>query len=122
MDGDQIAVPVQSFVVAVRGFVNAPNVVAYVPGKNLDYYIAQAGGFGFSASERRAFVTQPNGKRETVKRRRFLPDGMPQPLPGSLVVVPERAPEEKTNYIATMSAFAQMLTGIIAIIITVRGI
>jgi polysaccharide export outer membrane protein len=122
MDGDQIVVPVRSFVVAVRGFVNAPNVVAYVPGKNLDYYIEQAGGFGLNASERRAYVTQPNGKREAAKRRRFAPDGVPEPLPGSLVVVPEKAPDERTSYIATMSAFAQMITGLIAIIITVRGL
>lgn len=122
MDGDDISVPVRSTLVAVRGFVNAPNVVAFVPGKNLDYYIQQAGGFGLNASEKRAFVTQPNGKRETWKRRRFLPDAVPIPLPGSLVVVPEKAPEERTNYVATMSALAQMLTGLIAIIITVRGL
>src|SRR5438477_8365965 len=37
MDGDQIAIPVHSYVVSVNGAVNAPNVVAYVPGKDIDY-------------------------------------------------------------------------------------
>src|SRR5205823_9014058 len=68
MDGDQITVPVRSYVVTVRGAVNAPNVVAYVPGKDIDYYISLSGGPAREADMGRAFTTQPNGKREVRHR------------------------------------------------------
>lgn len=119
-DGDDITVPKKINVVTVRGFVNAPTVVAYVPGKNIDYYIEQAGGYALKSSPQRAYVTQPNGKRETVKRHRFFPDQVPKPFPGAVVVVPEKAPEEQKDYVAAVGAVAQLLTSLIAIVITVK--
>ena len=85
MDGDRITIPQRSFVVTVRGAVNAPNVVAYVPGADVDYYLAQAGGVSRSGDKGHAYVTQPSGKRQTKHRFMTL-----TPLPGSVVVVPEK--------------------------------
>ena len=92
MNGDQIAIPLRSHVVTVRGAVNAPTVVAFVSGRDLEYYISQAGGSARNADNKRAFVTQPNGKRETKSFGR-----VPKPLPGSLVEVPALDPAFRTN-------------------------
>lgn len=115
MDGDQITIPQRSSIVAVRGAVNAPNVVAYVPGRDINYYIDQAGGAARNADKRRAFVTQPTGKRET--RNAFSP---PKPLPGSLVVVPELDPAYKTNWIQVITAATSVLTSLVTVYLAVR--
>jgi len=115
MDGDQITIPVRSNVVTVRGAVNAPNVVAYVGGKDINYYVDQAGGAARNADGGRAFITQPSGKRET--KSRFRPS--PRPMPGSLVVVPEIDPNSKTNWIQVMAVLGPILASMATLIITV---
>ena len=116
MDGDEITIPQRSNVVTVRGAVNAPNVVAYVPGKDMFYYINQAGGGARNGDMRRAFVTQPNGKRET----RSFGNSTPKPLPGALVVVPELDPADKTNWVTVMAAVAPVLASLVTLLIAVR--
>lgn len=111
-DGDQITIPQRSFVVTVRGAVNAPTVVAYVPGKDLGYYISQAGGEARNADRRRAFVTQPSGKRETAGSF-----SNPKPLPGSLVVVPEVDPNDRTNWVQVMAAVTPILASLATLIL-----
>ena len=113
-DGDQVMIPQRSNVVTVRGAVNAPNVVAYVPGRDLNYYISQAGGPSRNADNKRAFVTQPNGKRET--RSAF---GSPKPLPGSLVVIPELDPAQRTNWMQIAAAVAPILASLATLIIAI---
>jgi protein involved in polysaccharide export with SLBB domain len=115
MDGDEITIPVRSNVVTVRGAVNAPNVVAYVPGKNLDYYVDQAGGPAREADFGRAFVTQPSGKRETRSSHLFLPDHSPKPLPGSTVIVPARDLNERAQTAAIISALAPLFASLATI-------
>jgi protein involved in polysaccharide export with SLBB domain len=115
VDGDVIVVPQRSSVVTVRGAVNAANVVAYVPGKDIDYYIGQAGGPSRNADKRHAFVTQPTGKRET--RTWFA---RPEPLPGSLVVVPELDPQYKTNWVQAISAATSLLTSLVTLYLLVN--
>lgn len=116
MDGDQLTVPVRSNVVTVRGAVNAPNVVAYVAGKDIDYYIDQAGGGARNADGGRAFITQPTGKRET--KSRFRP--LPKPMPGSLVVMPEIDPNDKTNWLQVFGAVAPILASLATLVIALR--
>ena len=116
MDGDQIVIPQRSTVVTVRGAVNAPNVVAYVPGRTIDYYIEQAGGAARNADSRRAFITQPSGKRET--KSTFRP--APRPLPGALVVVPEIDPENRTNWVQIAGAIAPVLASLATLMIAIR--
>lgn len=115
VDGDQITVPQRSFVVTVRGAVNAPNVVAYVPGKDLDYYVRQAGGPARNADNNRAFVTQPSGKRET--RGRF---SSPEPLPGSLVVVPERDPNDRRDWVQLFTALTPVVASLATLLLAIR--
>src|SRR6185295_3575036 len=90
LDADQITVPPRPTIVTIRGSVNAPNVVAYVPGKNLRFYVGQAGGPAREADYNRAFVTQPTGKREATRAHWWFWDYVPEPMPGAIVVVPQR--------------------------------
>jgi polysaccharide export outer membrane protein len=116
LDGDQITIPVRSNVVTIRGAVNAPNVVAYVQGKDIGYYIDQAGGPARNADRRRAFITQPSGKRET----KSFANPSPKPLPGALVVVPEVDPEHRTNWVTVVSAIAPVLASLATLIVVFR--
>jgi hypothetical protein len=68
----------------MSGAVNAPISVAFVPGQNMDFYVGAAGGFSQKADGGRSYVTQPNGKVESVKRRFLLADGSPRPRPAPL--------------------------------------
>jgi protein involved in polysaccharide export with SLBB domain len=90
-DGDSVFIPRYNAVVNVAGEVNSPVAVSYVPGEDLDYYVRAAGGPSQKADLSRAYVTQPNGKVESIERRRLLPDGVPEPRAGSSVFVPAAA-------------------------------
>ncbi|MGH7638617.1 MAG: SLBB domain-containing protein, partial [Gemmatimonadaceae bacterium] len=116
MHGDEIFIPQRSSVVTVRGAVNAPTVVAYVPGRDLDYYISQAGGLTRNADNRRAFVTQPSGKRETKSWGRI-----PRPLPGSLVEVPALDPAQRTNWVQTIATMTPVVVSLVSLIISISN-
>lgn len=116
MHGDSIIIPRRSSVVTVRGAVNAPTVVAYVPGRDMDYYISQAGGSKRNADNRRAFVTQPNGKRETKSWGRA-----PKPLPGSLVEVPELDPSQRINWVQTIATMTPVVVSLVSLIISISN-
>jgi protein involved in polysaccharide export with SLBB domain len=116
VDGDSIIVAPRVPLVIVEGEVNAPTSVPYVPGASIDYYVLAAGGRGARADLGRVYVTQPNGKVQGVRRRAFLPDQTPEPLPGSRVYVPARATESAVN------TTAQTLTTIVQILGTVGGL
>ena len=115
-DGDSIFIPQYDAMVDVSGAVNSPISVSYVPGAGIDYYIRAAGGPSRKADNARAYVTQPNGKVESIRRRRFLPDGVPKPRAGGSVYVPERDPADKPNYLAAVAAAAQVLGALVAIL------
>jgi protein involved in polysaccharide export with SLBB domain len=118
-DGDNITVPPYNATVTIRGAVNAPSTVAYVRGKGIDYYIDAAGGPASKADEDHAFVTQPSGKLESVRRHLFLPDGMPKPRPGSVVTVPEGDGSPKHDWIPLITGLAQILGSTVAIVVAV---
>jgi len=117
MHGDTLYVPPARSVVDVRGAVHSPIAVAYSPGKNINYYIAAAGGETYDADKNRAYVQQPNGVVEPYKKRAFLiPDRKPDPLPGSVVVVPVKDPNDKKDWTAIIGSVAQVLANTIAIV------
>jgi polysaccharide export outer membrane protein len=118
-DSDQIHVPRRSTIVSVNGAVNAPNVVAYVPGKNLRFYVNQAGGPKRAADFKRAYVTQPSGKRESTRSLWLLPDRVPKPLPGAVVVVPERDQSSRANAALFLTALPAILTAVGALILAI---
>lgn len=119
VDRDSIFVPPFNAVVNVTGAVNSPVAVAFVPGKDLDFYIRAAGGGSRRADIGRAYVTQANGKVESRQRRALLPDGVPAPRPGSVVFIPERDPSEKRDYVAAVGSVAQVLASLVAIVVVI---
>jgi protein involved in polysaccharide export with SLBB domain len=55
-DGDSVFVPFATGMVSVTGAVVSPGLVRYRDGQSVDYYIAQAGGFGYDADRDRIVV------------------------------------------------------------------
>ena len=119
VDGDSIVVSPQVQLVVVDGEVNAPTSVPYVRGASVDYYVQAAGGRGARADLGRVYVTQPNGKVQGVKRRRFAPDDVPDPLPGARVFVPARPLNATSdNAIQTLATVAQIIATVGGLIFT----
>jgi polysaccharide export outer membrane protein len=112
-DGDNITIPRVSNVVTIRGAVNAPTVVAYVAGKDIFYYISQAGGDAPNGDLRRAYITQPSGKRET----RSFTNSAPKPRPGAVVTVPAVDPANRTNWIQVAATIGPLLISVATLII-----
>ena len=115
--GDSIHIPEYNPVVRVGGAVNSPVAVAYVPGRSLTHYIHAAGGYSRMADRGRAYVTQPSGKIESVQRRFLLPDYNPRPMPGAMVFVPDRDPDDKRDYTAILGVAAQILASVVTIVV-----
>ena len=118
-NGDSIFIPAYTGTVNVAGAVNSPVAVAYVPGKDIDFYIDAAGGPSIKAASKRAYVTQPNGKVQSKHGRWWLiPDYKPKPGAGSTVYVPEADPADKKDLAATIqvaATLAQVLGSLVAI-------
>ena len=119
-DGDEITIPRYNPVVRVQGAVNAPANVTYVPGRDLYYYIRAAGGGSRVADEDRAFVTQANGRLESVEQRALMPDNVPVPQAGAVVTVPERDPADRTDLVAIASFISQIVASLVAIVAITR--
>ena len=118
-DGDSIAVPVYNSVVYVAGAVNSPVAVAYVPGKDIEYYIGAAGGASRNADRRRAYVTQPSGKVESAPGRLFAELRSPRPRPGSRVFVPERDPADRRDPLAVAGTVASLLVSLATVVVLI---
>ncbi len=115
-DGDNIFIPPFRATVLVGGAVNSPVAVAYVPGRDIDWYIRAAGGPTARADMSRAWVVQPNGSVESVNRRFFAPDSRPEPQPGGSVQVPEKDPSDSGDRLALVGSIVQILASLVAIV------
>ncbi|MGH7508219.1 MAG: SLBB domain-containing protein [Gemmatimonadales bacterium] len=119
--GDSINIPEYNPIVMVEGAVNSPGAVAYSAGKSLDWYVNAAGGYTGVGDSKRAYVTQPNGKREGVKRRVVLADDVPKPESGAVVFVPARTTQEQPSNIAgVLATAAQVISALVTIIVVTR--
>ena len=119
--GDSIFIPEFNPLVQVQGSVNAAGPVAYTPGENLDWYVRAAGGYAQAGDQKRVFVTQPDGKRETVRRRFFFSDEVPTPKPGAVITVPERKVSEgPSNAPAVLGILASVLASLTTVIVVLK--
>jgi polysaccharide biosynthesis/export protein len=119
-NGDSIFIPRYNATVNVKGAVNSPVAVTYVPGRSLDYYVRAAGGLTRQGDIRYAYVTQPNGKVEATGGK-FIFRSNPKPRPGSTVYVPQKdAAARGVNYLATLGTIAQLAASFVAIAIALK--
>ncbi len=114
--GDSIVVSAYKPYVRVSGAVNSPVAVAYVRGANLDYYIRGAGGPTRNADAKRSFVRQPNGSVEARVSGFLRPTRVPVPNAGATVVVPEKDPNQKTDYAAVAGVIAPIIASTLTIL------
>lgn len=87
-DGDRLIIPQYSNTVTINGEVMYPNSVAYMPGKGLDYYINQAGGFSAKARKRKVFAVNMNGTVTRVRKAKDI-------QPGCEIVVPTKEDKKR---------------------------
>jgi polysaccharide export outer membrane protein len=119
--GDSIHIPEYNPIVMVQGSVNSPGAVPYTPGKSLDWYVDAAGGYTQLSDTKHAYVTQPNGKRETVKRRTVLADAVPKPKSGAVIFIPAKVVQEQpANIAGVISTVAQVLTALVTVILVAK--
>lgn len=88
-EGDVITIPEYNNTVRVSGAVMMPNTVAYLEGKNVDYYLNQAGGYSDDARKRKKFIVYMNGQMSKVKG-----SGQNQMEPGCEIIVPGKKPKK----------------------------
>ena len=112
--GDSIFVSTYRPYVKVTGAVNSPVAVAYVPGRDINYYVLAAGGYARDADEGRTYVHQPNGSVEARGGRFSM--RQPQPRAGATIYVPSRDPKDKTDYTALAATLAPVMASLVAII------
>jgi hypothetical protein len=108
-------------VVYVRGAVNAPISVRNVPGKDMDFYVGAAGGFAQKADGGRSYVTQPNGKVESVKRRFLFADGKPTPRQARWCSFLKKYPHPPKETAATVRTLAAILASLTTVAVVPRG-
>lgn len=103
-DGDKLIIPEEINTVKISGEVMFPNVVGYVPGKNLKYYLDQAGGYGDKAKKSKTFIVYMNGTVAKAKRGVKIE-------PGCQIIVPTKPAGGGINWgqiIAYITSFASL--------------
>ena len=98
-EGDVISIPKNTNTVTINGAVMVPNTVSYMKGKNVDYYLNQAGGYSDNAKKSKKFIVYMNGQVTKVKG-----SGKKQIEPGCEIIVPSKA--KKKGNIANILGYA----------------
>jgi polysaccharide biosynthesis/export protein len=122
MAGDTVHVPGMDPTVVVAGAVNFESRVVYVPGRSVDYYINQAGGFLDVADRNRTTISYANGERSAVRRGVFA--GRPPAVrPGSQIFVPAK-PDNRVgpNWDQIITRTAALLSATATILIAVQQV
>ena len=89
VDEDSLYIPYATGMVMVSGAVASPGLVKFEQSKNIDYYIDQAGGYGYDADRERTVVINPyTGGRVSHNNVARLFDG-------EIVFVPQKNNKER---------------------------
>ncbi len=112
--GDQLYIPQEQSVVKISGDVMFPNAVVYVPGKNMKYYIDQAGGYGQRAKKGKAFIVYLNGNVAKAKKNTPIE-------PGCQIIVPSKPNSANTDWTKVL-AFATSFASIATMAATITNI
>ena len=111
-EGDVISVPKNNNTVTINGAVMVPNTVSYIQGKDVDYYLNQAGGYSDNAKKSKKFIVYMNGQVTKVKG-----SGKKQIEPGCEIIVLSKA-KKKANignilgYATSFSSLGMMIASI----------
>lgn len=100
-DGDVLTIPQYNNTVTINGEVRYPNTVAYQPGKGVEYYINQAGGFNLRAKKNQVFAINMNGTVSRVRNNKDI-------HPGCNLVVPAKRERNRLTTAQTLSIFMSM--------------
>ena len=98
-EGDVVFIPKNTNTVTINGAVMVPNTVSYMKGKDVDYYLNQAGGYSDNARKSKKFIVYMNGQVTKVKG-----SGKKQIEPGCEIIVPGKA--KKKGNIANILGYA----------------
>lgn len=109
-EGDELIVPAYDGTVRISGAVMYPNTVVYKKGMKFCDYIENAGGFGFRAKKRKAFVIYANGKVAVRKIGRN-----PKIEPGCEIIVPMKNKDRMLSFPEVLS-MGSSLTSMLAMI------
>ncbi|MBR9978202.1 MAG: SLBB domain-containing protein [Bacteroidetes bacterium] len=112
-DGDILLVPRNSGTVYVYGQVNNGGFIAWSEGKNYEWYIAQAGGYGASASEGRAAVIK-------ASTREWADPATAVIEPGDMIFVPHTPLvrlASTSDILAVTAAIVGSLTGLAGLLV-----
>jgi len=88
-DGDVLTVSRSSTLVKISGEVYNPTIIPYKKGKNLKYYVEQAGNFTPYARKNGSLVIYPDGKSASVGHFLFF-KSYPSVTPRSEVFIPQK--------------------------------
>ena len=113
-DGDILYIPQYINTIKISGAVMYPNTVLFERGKNLSYYINQAGGFSSDARKKNVFIINLNGKASKLKLHSN------QAIePGSEIVVPTKEKKDRNTMaqIMTMASLSASLAAVVASIV-----
>ena len=111
-EGDVISIPKNTNTVTINGAVMVPNTVSYLKGKDIDYYLNQAGGYSDNAKKSKKFIVYMNGEVTRVKG-----NAKKQIEPGCEIIVPSKS-KKRTNvgeilgYATSFSSLGMMIASI----------
>jgi protein involved in polysaccharide export with SLBB domain len=104
--GDSIHIPREPKTVKVSGEVGFPSSVLWEEGRDMNYYIDQAGGLLSTADKDKISVVMANGR---VERPGFM--ATPEPDAGATVRVPRKPEEKDTERLKTFASIISILSG-----------
>ena len=114
-EGDVLYIPEYVNTVKISGSVMYPNTVVYQKGKNLKYYINQAGGYGNMAKKKKVYVVYMNGTVSRLKARNASAIE-----PGCEIIVPSKA-EKKHMAMAEILGISSTTATIAAMVATMAN-
>lgn len=109
--GDKLVIPEYVNTVTISGNVMYPNTVTYKEGKNLKYYINQAGGYGLNAKKSKAIILYKNGTIARAKNKASYIE------PGCEIIVPTKV-KGKGMSTAEIFSLASTSASLATVIIT----
>lgn len=114
-EGDVLYIPEYVNTVKISGSVMYPNTVVYQKGKNLKFYINQAGGHGNMAKKKKVYVVYMNGTVSRLKARNASAIE-----PGCEIIVPSKA-EKKHMAMAEILGISSTTATIAAMVATMAN-